>query len=316
MKKFSLTTKANSRHTSRAKGITIALAIFLVCVLLYFVIPKVVATVSSIVFIPIHTVESWILYSSDALPQYFRDRDALIGELNTYKYAESAQSGDKLTADILSKENVLLRGLLSDDGSSRILAGVIGRPRAVPYDVLIIDRGSAEDIQVGAPVFIGENAGIGVIQKVFEHSAVVVLVTTPGFVSSVYIVGPNIYTNAEGIGGGQLRIGVPQGIPLAVGNPVILPGVDSGVYGEIHHVVSVPAEPEQQAFVSPQIPLSGLRFVSVGTSPIPQLSFTEAESLVKNLTQTVFVVPIPEGVLVTTATSTATSSASSTTSRP
>jgi hypothetical protein len=274
--------------------------------------PKVIAGVTSLFLIPIHRVESWIAYSSDSFPQFFRDRDALIEELNGYKYTQSAQSGDKLTADLLSKENVVLRGLLGEDGSERILAGVIGRPSTIPYDVLVIDRGSEEGIEVGAPVFIGDNAVIGVVQKVFAHSAVVVLVTTPKFVSSVYIVGPNIYTNAEGIGGGQLRIGVPQGIPLAIGNPVILPGVDSGIYGEIHHVVSEPSLPEQQAYVSPEVPLSGLRFVSVGQSPIPQLSFEEAEAVVQGLTQTAFVVPIPEGVLVTTASTTATSTASTT----
>jgi hypothetical protein len=64
--------------------------------------------------------------------------------------------------------------------------------------------------------------------------------------------------------------------------------------------------------VSPEVPLSGLRFVSVGQSPIPQLSFEEAEAVVQGLTQTAFVVPIPEGVLVTTASTTATSTASTT----
>jgi cell shape-determining protein MreC len=277
---------------------------------LFFVVPKIVASVASIVFIPIHSVESWIQYSSDAFPQFFRDRITLLDELNHYKYAQSSQSGDRLTVELLSKENVELRALLSEDGEERILAGVLGRPSTLPYDVLVLDKGGTDGIEVGAPVFIGANAVIGVVQKVFDHSAVVVLATTPGFVSSVYVVGPNIYTNAEGVGGGLMRIGVPQGIPLAVGNLVILPGVASGIYGEISHIDSVPSEPEQAAYVSPEVALSGLRLVSVAKSATQQRTFEEAEAVVRETVTTVFSVPIPEGVLVTIATTTATSASS------
>ncbi len=312
MKKFLLTTRGNSHHTSKAKRVFLGIGIFLFCLVLFYAVPKVVSSLASFVFIPIHSVESWIAYSSDALPQFFRDRDALLTELNSYKYAESAQSGDKLTADLLSSENRELRALLSEGAEERILAGVISRPNIMPYDVLVLDKGSEDGVLVGAPVFIGENVVIGVVEKVFNSSAVVVLVTTPELVSSVYIVGPNIYTNAEGVGGGLMRIGVPQGIPLAVGNPVILVGVDSGIYGRISHVESIPSEPEQSAYVSPEVPLSGLRLVSVGKTSTSQLTFQEAEKIVQELKQTVFTVPIPEGVLVSVASTSATSTATTT----
>jgi hypothetical protein len=107
-----------------------------------------------------------------------------------------------------------------------------------------------------------------------------------------------------------MRIGVPQGIPLAVGNLVILPGVASGIYGEISHIDSVPSEPEQAAYVSPEVALSGLRLVSVAKSATQQRTFEEAEAVVRETVTTVFSVPIPEGVLVTIATTTATSASS------
>jgi cell shape-determining protein MreC len=280
--------------------------------LFFYAVPKVVSGIGALVFMPVHKIESWIAHSSDAFPQFFRDRTTLLEELNGYKYSQSSQSGDRYTAELLSKENETLRALLDDDGGTRVLAGVIGRPGVVPYDVLVLDKGSDAGIVVGAPVFIGENAIIGVVEKVFSDSSVVMLVTTPDFVSSVYIMGPNIYTNAVGVGGGFMKIGVPQGIPLAVGDLVILPGVQSGIYGEIHHVESVPTQPEQYAFVSPEVPIASLRLVGVGKSPITPVSFEEAQQIVADNIANNLTVAIPEGVLVTLNATSASSSATST----
>ncbi len=227
---------------------------------------------------------------------------------------QSSQSGDKLTIEFFSKENEELRKLLSTDGQEeKILAGVIGRPNMLPYDVLILDKGSQDGIIEGAPVFIGNNAVVGVVGKVFPRSSVVELVTTPGFIASVYIFGPNIYTNAIGIGGGQLKVGVPQGITLSEGDLVILPGVSSGIYGAISVVESVPTEPEQYGYVSPKVPLSGFHFVAVGKVPLTSVSFEHAQEVVAQTKSALFSVPVPEGILVTTGTSSAATSTATTT---
>jgi cell shape-determining protein MreC len=249
-----------------------------------------------------------VLYSTDAFPQFFRERSTLIEELNTFKYTQSAQSGDKLTVRVLTQENEELRALLSSTKEERILAGVIGRPFSIPYDTLVLDKGSDAGVVEGAPVFIGENAVIGIVRKVFDHSSLVVLTTTPGVTTSVFIMGPNIYTNAEGIGGGQLKIGVPQGIELEVGNVVIIPGASSGIYGEISHIDSVPSDPQQYAYVSPPVPLQSLRLVSVGKTVLHTLSFEEAQGVVDTAQKNALVVPIPEGILVTPKTGSTSSS--------
>lgn len=282
--------------------------------MLLFIVPKMVSFAASLILTPVHSIQTWFVVSSDSFPRFLRDRSELIDELNTLKSTQSARSGDRLTAQLLTNENNELRSLLGDGGEERILAGVIGRPSVMPYDVLVLDRGSSEGIVEGAPVFIGDNAIIGMVTKVFPNSSIVELVTTPGFMVSVYIMGPNIYTNAEGVGGGQLRVGVPQGISLSEGDLVILPGADSGVYGSISVVESTPTRPEQYGYVSPEVPLAGLRLVSVGNNPLKSVTFEEAQEAVAHVTETVFVVDIPDHILVTTenGSSTASSTATST----
>ena len=308
--------RVNSHHISRAKKIRVIVLLGVCAIVLLVAVPAIVTSVASLIFVPIHKIETWVAYSTAALPQFLRDRSVLIDELNSIKYSQSAQSGDRFTVLLLTKENQELRSLLGAEDDRRVLAGVIGRPQSVPYDVLVLDKGSSAGITQGAPVFIGNNAIIGVVQKVFSDSSIVILVTTPGFTTSVYILGPDIYTTAEGVGGGQLKIGVPQGIGLQEGNLVILPGVQSGIYGAISHVDSVPTEPQQYGYVSPETPLTSLRLVSVGKSPLPQLSFEEAELIVSEIKNAPFVVSVPENILVTSGASGTSSTSTASSSLP
>jgi cell shape-determining protein MreC len=281
---------------------------------LFFFVPRIISFFSASVLLPVYTFEQWIKNSTDALPQFFRDRNALLNELNEYKYAESAKSGDALTIARLIDENEELRSLLNAKASPRIAAGVIGRPSALPYDVLLLDQGSAQGVVEGAPVFIGKDIVIGFIKKVFNNTSLVVLVTSPSFVSTVYVAGPNIYTTAVGVGGGQLKIGVPQGIALEIGNTVILPGIDSGVYGTVTHVQSVPSEPEQYAYVSTDVPLRSLHLVSVGTAAKKSITFSEAEDVVREYQNKAFIIDVPQERLLSTTTNLGTSTKPATTS--
>lgn len=318
MKKFSSITRANSRHTSRNKKLKTLLVLFIVLVALIFIAPKLFAGVASLVLTPVHGIQNWFANSSGSFPYYLRDRGELVNEISLLKGENAAQSGERFTIELLSSENAELRSLLGDKEENKIVAGIIGRPNKLPYDVLVLDKGHEDGIVEGAPVFIGKNSVIGVVEKVFGKSSVVQLITSSGFNASVYIIGPNIYTNAVGIGGGQLRVGVPQGITLSVGDLVILPSASAGVYGAISVVDSIPTRPEQYGYVSPEIPIASLRLVSVGDAPLEPISFEEAQAVVNEAQTTVFAIPVPENILVTangstTATSSTSTAATSTT---
>lgn len=313
MKKFSSITRVNSRHISRNKKLRTIALYGVAAVLVLLLLPKLFSYVASLALSPLHAFDDYLKDSSNSLPQYLRDRSTLIAELDRIKSQYAAVSGERFTIDLLSAENRELRSLLGDSGEKRLVAGVIGRPNKLPYDVLVLDKGSEDGILEGAPVFIASSTVIGVVNKVFQKNAVVELITSPGFTASVYILGPDIYTTAEGVGGGQLRVGVPQGIQLSEGDLVILPSIASGVYGEISVVDSVPTRPEQYGYVSPQTPLASLRLVSVGDAPLEPVSFEEAQAIVTASKHALFEVPVPEGLLITTdsASSTGTSTASS-----
>lgn len=298
----------NSRRISQNKKLVRIGVTMLICVSVLMLLPRVVNVAVSMVVAPINHAKTWVAHSGNSLPQYFRNRSDLIDEILDLQAQIAASSGDHYTAKAFVKENSELRSLLGDSGEERVLAGIIGRPGSLPYDSLMIDQGTVDGVVTGAPVYIGENTVIGVVKNATLHTALVELITTVGFSATVYIIGPDIYTNAVGIGGGQLRVGVPQGILLQEGDSVVLPSITSGIYGTISLVQSEPSRPEQYGYVSPKIPLASMRLVAVGKTPVQNITFEEAQEILKEIKTTAFTVPVPDEILVDTDLSTTSSS--------
>ncbi|MCA9365766.1 rod shape-determining protein MreC [Candidatus Kaiserbacteria bacterium] len=298
----------NSRQVSRTKILVRYVVIVAGIIILGLAVPKVFSFIGEVALSPYHTARQWVLNSGSSLPQYLRDRSVLIEQIEDLKKEVATEKGTELSMRKLINENASLRELLATDGSDRIAARVIARPNSLPYDLIQIDQGSKDGIVRLAPVFLGRDQVIGYITHVSREYSFVQLVTTPGFASTVFIVGPDIYTNAEGMGGGVMRVRVPQGVSLKKGNLVLLPAVNSGVYGEIISVEAIPTQPQQYGYLSPNIPLQSMRYVAVGTEPIVTPTFEEVQNVITSKLESLFVVVVPEDQLVDeTSTSSATS---------
>lgn len=304
MKKFSSTMKASSRRTLRNKRVFKIIIATVILVIAIFLIPKLLGKVAALVLSPIAGVERWIYESTGTIPSFFRERNALLADVIKRDKQLAGQSGATLTIRRLEIENEILRGLLGSSSTERIAAGVVVRPPSTPFDRLILDQGSNNGVIEGAPVFTGRDQVIGYVEKVFSGSSVVTLVTSPGIESTVFIIGPNIYTTAVGQGGGVLQVGVPQGIPLALGNLVVIPSFDAGVYGSIVSIDSIETRPEQYGFVTSDVSIQSLRWVSIGRTSLSEKSFTEAKAIIDRVRSDLLTVPVPEGVLVEISTAT------------
>lgn len=314
MKKYSLIKAENYRQISRSKKFLWALLLAVTLGALVYFLPRALSPTASLLISPVVRVQSWFVNSSAFIPTWFKDKNAL-HEINLeLQQRLTEQSTLQNTVARLEAENRELLGLSTSTSTTRLIASVIGRPTALPYDTLVLDKGSADGVKENAPVYIGGDQIIGFVAGVYPNTSVVTLATTPGFSSTVYVYGPNIYTTAVGVGGGTLEIQVPQGIDMKAGDVVVLPAFNSGVYGVISVIDSSPTRPEQFGYVSINTPLQGLRFVGVGEEPLRPLSFDEAKAVVESVRQDFLELPVPSGVLVdvpetstTTATSTATS---------
>ncbi len=308
MKNYLSTKRGSSRQHFLPRGLRIALLCLALLVVLFYLVPKVVFGVVSTVVYPFELARLWVLESQDSLPFYLRDRHALIEQIEDLEQQVAVSGGTENTLSKLKVENEQFRLLCEAVPEERIIARVVGRPPKLPYDVIMLDRGSDHGVVAEAPVFVGSDQVIGYVSRVYTKTALVTLVSTAQFESMAYIMGPNIYTFARGVGGGMMRVVVPQGVPLSVGDTVILPAIDSGVYGTVAYIETSPTQPEQYGYVPMQQNLQSLQYVSIGQEPIVPHSYEEAESLLETLRTDLFAVTLPPGVLVTpqTVTSTAT----------
>lgn len=295
------------RRTSDTKKITRLAFVVLLVVLIGFAVPPAMRMVGSVVLYPVQIVENWLAQSSMVIPVLWRDKIAMqeyISELEQ----DIAELGRKdLTEQRLFQENNRLRKLLGDTETERTLAVVVGKPTELPYDLLQIDSGSRAGIEVGAPVYIGTDSVIGLVSDVYPTHAFVTLFTTPGFLATVYLTGPNVTATLEGLGGGVARVKMPQGIAMQVGDLVHVPSVQPGLYGQIAWIESEPTQPEQFGYITPEIPIQSLYQVAVGSPVAVTTDTAELNRHIEKIRTNELVVS--DLVLASsTATSTATSS--------
>ncbi len=271
MKKYSLTTRVNSRRTSTKRWRLILLGTG-VLVIGSLLLPRLFSGVAFIILYPVHAVSNWYEHGTQALPQYLRARSEIIAEIDSLKRQIASETGTELTIRRLTEENNELRAATKfSTTTNRLMAGVIAEPTSLSYDLLQIDKGSNQGIKEGAPVFVGVDTVIGVVAYVTPTYSFVELITTPGFSATAYVLGPNVFAPLEGMGGGVARVKLPQGIKLEVGNLVLLPSTDSGVYGEIVAIEDLPTQPEQFGYITPPVSLQSMLYVSVANEiPVPR----------------------------------------------
>ena len=278
--------RVHSRHNSNTRKTLKIVLVAVILLMLGFVVPVVFTQVSRVVLAPVHGINTWFRESTNVVPLYFRERDALIEENKALKNELAIAAGTNLTQQRLFEENNWLRQLLHTEVSERIAAAVIARPSELPYDLLQIDKGSNTGVVVGAPVYIGIDNVIGIVSSVADEYAFVELFTTPSFEATAFISGPNVVATIEGYGGGVARVRVPQGVSLAIGNVVYLPSIEPGAFGRIAYIENSPTQPEQFGYITLQKPIHSIHFVAVGATSVapatPEAVSDSVQEIIRN----------------------------------
>lgn len=262
--------KVNYHRTSPKKK-QIYFAVIVSILVVGWLFPRLLSGISYIVLYPIQSVTSWYQHSQSVFPTYLRTRAELAAEIETLQQKIAAESGTQLSLRRIQEENAQLRAATNfGTSTSRVMARVIAEPNRLNYDLLQIDKGTEAGLMVGSPVFVGVDTVVGVVTHASPQYSFVALFTTPGFTGTAFVIGPNVFAPLEGVGGGIARIRVPQGVPITVGDLVLMPSVESGVYGEIVSVENLPTQPEQFGYVAPPVPLRSISYVSViaGVPPV------------------------------------------------
>ena len=261
-----------------------------------FFLGNLIGKAGSLITMPFYGVRHWFAESSALLPSYLRTKAELIDEIGSLKERLSAYGGTDATIAHMVRENEELRSLLSVKESDRIAAAVSARPPFLPYDAILIDRGSADGIIQNAIVYHAHDQAIGFVAKVFTHNALVTLFSTPGVTATAYVIGPDIYTTMHGEGGGIMSVTIPQGITLSQNDVVVLPSLEVGIIGTVQDIETAPTQPVQYGYIVPEIPIQSLNLVSVSKRTPQNVTYEEAERIIKETRQQSLMIDIPSDV--------------------
>ncbi|OGG61278.1 hypothetical protein A3C87_02495 [Candidatus Kaiserbacteria bacterium RIFCSPHIGHO2_02_FULL_49_34] len=281
--------KANYRIRDGARGargrgpwVTVFLWIFGVALVLWFVYPRALSWVLVQVTTPLSGLGAWYETSTHAVPAYFRGVDAVRAERDALQALVDTTEDERTQYYALQQENALLRKLQDSDAQQNsVLAGVLAAPPYIPYDLMVIDRGTGDGLSDGMYAFDEESRALGMVRTVYSDRAIVQLFSSPGAHTTVFVPSVRLFASAEGMGGGVIRVRIPQDISIEVGTLVVLPGIASARIGKVTHLEAEPTSPEQSAYITTHAPHVH-QFVRIDTRPRVVPTFEELRAILRD----------------------------------
>jgi hypothetical protein len=189
--------------------------------------------------------------------------EALVAENADLKQKLEASQTLVLDRNQLYEENTALKeqwGRSSEP--NRLLATVLARPGATPYDTLMVDVGSSEGVRDGDSVAAGGTLLIGRVSQVFAHSAVVLLYSSPGESYDGFLRG-TIPIKVVGQGAGSLSAEVPYDAKVVAGDSITLPLLQANTAFIVEHVEVGEGNSSTKAYLRLPVSPFNLRFVEV-----------------------------------------------------
>lgn len=170
------------------------------------------------------------------------------------------------TVSMIEADNRALMALWNHASSTPkrfILGTILARPTFLPYDILIIDVGSADGVASTSLIYAAEKVLIGRTLEVLPHTTKVKLFSSPGETYTVSIGDKHVPATAFGRGGGQYEAQVPHGSNIQVGDVVLDGTLSDRSFGIVAAIETDPSDPFDTVMFAPPVNIFEARFVLV-----------------------------------------------------
>lgn len=217
---------------------------------------------------PVWKAERTVKNGSTVFFSYFQSRAALVEENRRLSEIVLGESGKKIELERVRRENEELRAMLGrTDENTRILARILAGPREAFFDALVLDAGALHGVFVGAVVYGPGEIALGEVSRIFGHSAVVSLYSSPGRELTALVGASSSPATLSGDGGGSFRAVVPRGLPVEIGDAVEVPALGGGFAGTVRAIDISEHSSLKTVFVSFPFNIHELRTVVVEIPP-------------------------------------------------
>jgi cell shape-determining protein MreC len=158
------------------------------------------------------------------------------------RITELERSGPSRAA--LIERNRQLRAKLNRPATeaSSVLAAVLVQPNVSPYDSLVIDVGTDQNVAAGDLVIAAGDIVVGRIANVYPSTATVQLLSSPGVETRARI-DASVPVTAVGMGGGTFKGRVPRSVAVSEGDTVTIPGLNPNAFASVTSLQSEPTDP-------------------------------------------------------------------------
>ncbi len=251
---YQLSTK---RYHKRKQFVLLSIAgviLFITFLLLTSIFGSGITGVTSTAVRFITGTESLIEQSLVTKQELIKENEMLKEELKRVEIIQILQQG-------ITDRNKSLEAELGRRIESKILAGIIKKPPFTPYDIYTIDAGRAQGVSIGDIAITGDYIALGVVTRSGEKTSRVNLFTSSGRRTIVEING--YAAEAEGIGGGVLKISVPRDFEVLAGDMVRLPGFAHYVVGAVVDTQQKPQDSFKSIIVRVPINTQLLSYISI-----------------------------------------------------
>lgn len=206
-----------SFFTENKKATLVVLGLLLLLV----VITGIFGAITGSIFTPFARLGGLFYQNGSFLPGLLTDKQRLLEENSKLRNEIERLSLSLSDFEAVIAENEMLRRELGIKPEGNFISAVIvARPPQIPFDTILIDRGSADGVKVGDLVFASRKNAIGRIEKVQKGSSVVLLYSKAGLSQSAFISRTNMLIQIEGGGGGSILARTPIDLDIIVGDVI------------------------------------------------------------------------------------------------
>ncbi|MDP2705354.1 MAG: rod shape-determining protein MreC [Patescibacteria group bacterium] len=214
-------------------------------------------------FRPLFIAHGALLEGTDFLSAFFVPRVKLEEENRLLKEQIESLKFDRMANEVLRFENVRLRELLGRTPSAEgMLVAVLSRPPYTPFDTLIVDAGTKNNVEKDASVaYLG--AYLGKIIGVDVLTSHVLLASSPGETTQTFVARTGEAVRLEGRGNGNFVALLPKAFDIVKGDILEISSLDNLIVAEVGHIDSDPASSFQAVYLKGPVNMNNLQRVMI-----------------------------------------------------
>lgn len=218
------------KHTNHKQGLFgrnffKAFLVFVLIAILVFIFSfsNPLNTLATSAFAPLSKLGGSFYEAIFRVPKSFSDKNKILEENKTLLQEMENIRVSLIDHEFIKSENDRLHQELKLRPVGNFIgAKVTAKYPQIPLDSLLIDRGTADAINNGDIVLVGERVLIGKIAKVSKNVATVALSSFPDVISYAYIERTNEPLQIKGVGGGSMEAKVPIDFDVAIQDRVMI----------------------------------------------------------------------------------------------